>query len=43
MLELGVKITLAYALGAIMGGLVVGYLHGGTTKEERRWIRRGGS
>jgi glycerol-3-phosphate acyltransferase PlsY len=29
MLELGVKITLAYALGAIMGGLVVGYLRGG--------------
>jgi len=29
MLELGVKITLAYALGAIMGGLVVGYVRGG--------------
>jgi glycerol-3-phosphate acyltransferase PlsY len=29
MLELGVKITLAYALGAVMGGLVVGYLRGG--------------
>jgi glycerol-3-phosphate acyltransferase PlsY len=29
MLELGVKITLAYALGAIMGGLVVGQLRGG--------------
>ena len=29
MLELGVKITLAYALGAIMGGLVVGYARGG--------------
>jgi glycerol-3-phosphate acyltransferase PlsY len=29
MLELGVKITLAYALGAIMGGLVVGRVHGG--------------
>jgi len=29
MLELGVKITLAYAVGAIMGGLVVGYVRGG--------------
>ena len=29
MLELGVKITLAYALGAIMGGLIVGYARGG--------------
>ena len=29
MLELGVKITLAYALGAIMGGLIVGYVRGG--------------
>jgi glycerol-3-phosphate acyltransferase PlsY len=29
MLELGVKITLAYALGAIMGGLVVGHMRGG--------------
>jgi glycerol-3-phosphate acyltransferase PlsY len=29
MLELGVKITLAYALGAIMGGLVVGRVRGG--------------
>jgi glycerol-3-phosphate acyltransferase PlsY len=29
MLELGVKITLAYALGAIMGGLVVGRIRGG--------------
>ena len=37
MLELGVKITLAYALGAIMGGLVVGYLHGGVD------IRKSGS
>ena len=37
MLELGVKITLAYALGAIMGGLVVGHLHGGVD------IRKSGS
>ena len=37
MLELGVKITLAYALGAIMGGLVVGYLRGGVD------IRKSGS
>ena len=29
MLELGIKVTLAYALGAVMGGLVVGYLGGG--------------
>jgi len=29
MLELGIKITVAYALGAVMGGLVVGYLRGG--------------
>jgi glycerol-3-phosphate acyltransferase PlsY len=37
MLELGVKITLAYALGAVMGGLVVGYVRGGVD------IRRSGS
>ena len=29
MLELGLKLTLAYGLGAIMGALVVGRLHGG--------------
>jgi glycerol-3-phosphate acyltransferase PlsY len=28
MLELGIKFTLAYGLGAVMGGLVVGYLRG---------------
>jgi glycerol-3-phosphate acyltransferase PlsY len=37
MLELGVKITLAYALGAVMGGLVVGYARGGVD------IRKSGS
>jgi glycerol-3-phosphate acyltransferase PlsY len=29
MLELGLKITLAYLLGSVMGALVVGRLHGG--------------
>jgi acyl phosphate:glycerol-3-phosphate acyltransferase len=29
MLELGLKFTLAYGLGAVMGSLVVGYLRGG--------------
>jgi glycerol-3-phosphate acyltransferase PlsY len=37
MLELGIKITLAYALGAVMGGLVVGYVRGGVD------IRKSGS
>ncbi len=29
MLELGLKFTLAYLLGSVLGGLVVGQLHGG--------------
>src|SRR3970282_2918098 len=29
MLELGIKITLAYGLGAVMGGFLVGYFRGG--------------
>jgi len=37
MLELGLKITLAYALGSVMGGLVVGYVRGGVD------LRRAGS
>lgn len=37
MLELGLKFTLAYGLGSIMGALVVGYLRGGVD------IRRLGS
>lgn len=37
MLELGLKFTLAYALGAVMGALVVGYLRGGVD------IRKAGS
>ena len=37
MLELGLKFTLAYLLGSVLGGLVVGQLHGGID------IRRVGS
>jgi acyl phosphate:glycerol-3-phosphate acyltransferase len=37
MLELGLKFTLAYALGSVLGGLVVGWLFGGVD------IRRAGS
>jgi glycerol-3-phosphate acyltransferase PlsY len=37
MIELGIKLTLAYLLGAVLGSLVVGYLKGGVD------IRKAGS
>jgi glycerol-3-phosphate acyltransferase PlsY len=37
MIELGLKITLAYLLGAVLGSLLVGFLYGGVD------IRKAGS
>jgi glycerol-3-phosphate acyltransferase PlsY len=34
MLELGIKLTLAYGLGAVLGGLVIGALRGGVDLRE---------